>query len=71
MELKKQGAIGNTLGGHIGNLGTYWEPDENPLELERNMLGTNENRKKIPPPKTPTPSLKLCILEKYLPQIQT
>jgi len=30
----KPGAIGNTLGEHIGNLmGTYWE-------LEGNMLGT-------------------------------
>jgi hypothetical protein len=35
----KGGAIGNTLGKHIGNLGnilrTHWE-------LERNMLGTKE-----------------------------
>jgi hypothetical protein len=32
----KQGAFGNTLGEHIGNLmETHWE-------LERNMLGTNE-----------------------------
>ncbi len=33
----KRGAIGNTIGEHIGNLmGTHWE-------LERNMLGTKEN----------------------------
>ncbi len=32
----KRGAIGNTLGEHIGNLmGTHWE-------LEGNMLGTKE-----------------------------
>jgi hypothetical protein len=32
----KQGAIGNTLGEHIGNLmGTHWE-------LEGNTLGTKE-----------------------------
>jgi len=27
----KQGAIGNTLGEHIGNLGSILEPDGNPL----------------------------------------
>jgi hypothetical protein len=47
----KQGAIGNTLGEHIGNLmRTHWE-------LERNM--TNEKRKKIPPPLFPPPHPKL------------
>jgi hypothetical protein len=40
----KQGAIGNTLGEHIGNLmGTHWE-------LERNMLGTKEKWKKSSSP---------------------
>jgi len=43
----KQGAIGNTLGEHIGNLmRTHWE-------LEGNM--TNEKRKKILPPAFPFP----------------
>jgi hypothetical protein len=40
----KQGAIGNPLGEHIGNLmGIHWE-------LEGNMLGTKEKMKKILPP---------------------
>jgi hypothetical protein len=50
----KRGAIGNTLGEHIGNLknignllGTQWE-------LERNMLGRKEKRKKV----LPHPKLK-------------
>ncbi len=40
----KRGAIGNTLGEHIGNLtnilGTHWE-------LDGNILGTKEKEKKI------------------------
>jgi hypothetical protein len=50
--------------------GTHWVPREHVenlmrthWQLERNMLGTKEKRKKSPPlSKTPTPSLKLCIL---------
>jgi hypothetical protein len=39
----KQGAIGNTLGEHIGNLmGTHWE-------LEGNMVGTKDFKKKSSP----------------------
>jgi hypothetical protein len=46
----KRGAIGNTLRKHIGNLmGTHWE-------LERNILGTKGNMKKILCP--PNPKLK-------------
>jgi hypothetical protein len=43
----KGGAIGNTLGEHIGNLmGTHWE-------LEGNMVGTKDFLIKIlPPPST-------------------
>ncbi len=50
----KQGAIGNNLGEHIGNLkGTCWEPIGN---LKGNMLGTKENVKtKIPSPPPPPP----------------
>jgi hypothetical protein len=41
----KRGAIGNTLVEHIGNLmGTHWDLEGNPLELEGNMLGTKEKR---------------------------
>jgi hypothetical protein len=40
----KRGAIGNTLGEHIGNLmGTHWE-------LEGNMVGTKDFLIKILPP---------------------
>jgi hypothetical protein len=50
----KQSVVGNTLGEHIGNpWGTYWEPNENPLELEGYMLGTKENWKKILPRVSP------------------
>jgi hypothetical protein len=49
----KWGAIGNTFGEHIGNLGnilkTHWE-------LEGNMLGTKEKGKKLSPP---TQNLKI------------
>jgi hypothetical protein len=38
----KQGAILNTLGEHVGNLGTHWA-------LERNIEGTKENGKKSSP----------------------
>jgi hypothetical protein len=45
--------FGNTFKEHIGNLGnilgTHWE-------LARNMLGTKDRRKKIPP--SPHPKLK-------------
>jgi hypothetical protein len=43
----KQGAIGNILGEHIGNLkGTHWE-------LEGNMLGTKGKMKRIHPSPPP------------------
>ncbi len=52
----KQGAIGNTLEEHIGNLvGTHWE-------LEGNMLGTKEKQKK-PSPHTPTQNFHECMLQ--------
>ncbi len=52
----KQGAIGNTLEEHIGNLvGTHWE-------LEGNMLGTKEKLKK-PSPHTPTQNFHECMLQ--------
>jgi hypothetical protein len=43
----KQGATWNTLGEHIGNLGTHWA-------LEGNIEGTKGKMKKIfPPPSLP------------------
>jgi hypothetical protein len=53
----KQGAIGNTLEEHIGNLvGTH-------CELERNMLGTKEKLKK-PSPHIPTQNFLECMLQR-------
>jgi hypothetical protein len=46
----KRGAIGNTLGEHIGNLG--------------NILGTKENKKKILSP-LPQPKLKRKIKSRH------
>jgi hypothetical protein len=52
----KQGAIGNTLEEHIGNLvGTH-------CELEKNMLGTKEKLKK-PSPHIPTQNFLECMLQ--------
>jgi hypothetical protein len=38
----KQGATWNTLGEHVGNLGTHWE-------FEGNIEGTKEKSKKSSP----------------------
>ncbi len=52
----KQGANGNTLEEHIGNLvGIHWE-------LEENMLGTKEKQKK-PSPHTPAQNFCECMLQ--------
>jgi len=50
----KRGAIGNTLGEHIGNLRNIWESDENPL----GTLWEQRKMKKNPPPTQPTQNLK-------------
>ncbi len=48
----KQGAIGNTLGEHIGNLiGTHWE-------FEGNMLGTKKMEKILFPLPLPKKKFK-------------
>jgi hypothetical protein len=46
----------------LGTLGTYWEPDENPLEVEGNIVETHweprENEKTSPSPTALPPNLK-------------
>jgi hypothetical protein len=53
----KRGAIGNTLGEHIENLGNILGTDGTHWELEGNILRTKENKeKKILSPLLPPPA---------------